>query len=327
MNDYDLIPTCLIHPKSIVLYNQIHWNVPHAKGHRGEHLPSISKDHNNIISDQAKRKLNRSIDYFLLLSKGLKQVSTFSGKTVNFRLTFVTLTLSSKQVHSDNEIKSKLLDHFLTECRSRWHVEHYLWRAEKQKNGNIHFHVLTNKFIGHQELRDTWNRIQNKLGYVNRYRSNMKEYHKSGFTIRPELLRHWPAKAQKMAYTKGIGNDWSSPNSTDIHSIRFVNDVRAYFCKYLTKNEPSGPLNGRLWSCSESLSKIPGASLVIDSAIQSELSLILQSHGSHTYDSSYFSVIKINLSDLIKLHCTVLVSSFSEFFYFYFYSQYSLESG
>jgi len=93
----------------------------------------------------------------------------FRGSKKKIQLVLATLTLSSKQVHSDKEIKSKILEPFIKKLKYEYDIVNYFWRAEPQKNGNIHFHLVIDKFIDKIDLQDYWNDCQNKLGYVDRY--------------------------------------------------------------------------------------------------------------------------------------------------------------
>jgi hypothetical protein len=81
-------------------------------------------------------------------------------------------------------------------------VSRYVWKYEKQGNGNIHYHILTDKFIPYRELRDNWNRIIEKHNYI--YQFKLKHGH-------------------------------TDPNTTDIHSLKKVNNVPQYLSKYMIK--------------------------------------------------------------------------------------------
>ncbi|GAH86291.1 unnamed protein product, partial [marine sediment metagenome] len=61
----------------------------------------------------------------------------------------------------------------------------YVWRAEKQENGNIHFHFIVDNFIPWNELRNTWNRIQQNLGYISRFSEAQRLKHINGFSFDP----------------------------------------------------------------------------------------------------------------------------------------------
>ena len=205
-----------------------------------------------------------------------------------------------------------------------------VWRAEKQKNGNLHFHLLTDKFIPFLELRDVWNRITEKLGYVSRYRDEMRNFHANGFNVRKDLLPNWNYRSQVRAYREGTKNDWQSPNSTDVHSVRKILNLKAYLIKYLTKDEHIDPetgeikddlmkQQGRIWGCDQQLGSARGATVDIDSSLSSELASLIRNDEIHHYHDSYFDVFYIDFpklagigaGELFKTFCDYLVQHFN----------------
>lgn len=269
--------------------------------------------HHGKISKTAERKINRAIDYMLFLAKPKRLPHTKHGKGLSFRLNFVTLTLSSEQIHTDHEIMSRVFSPFLNSLRQKWHVSNYIWRAERQGSGGIHYHVITDKWIPWSELRDVWNRHQESLGYVSRYRQNQQLWHRDGFRPRPDLYQKWPLSKQKKAYEEGCRHDWNSPNSSDVHSLRLVFNVRAYFKKYMTKEGQNSDIKGRLWGCSERLSCIQGGRAAVYSKIDDDLARIQNDKTVKSYSSEYFTTIYITPADLRRLGCMEILSVFEEF--------------
>lgn len=172
------------------------------------------------------------------------------------RMRFVTLTLPASQQHSDNELKRVFSTWFLGLLKRKFGVENYVWRAETQKTGGLHFHVLIDRPVPHTALRRIWNSCLEPLGYIDRYRANQKAWHSKGFKVRPELFGQWNAKKQREAYEKGVIDNWSNPNTTDIHALKNVKNVVAYVVKYVSKNNPSRAVEGRLWGCSDGLREL-----------------------------------------------------------------------
>ena len=175
-----------------------------------------------LISDKAQTHLCQKVDWMVYLALPKKIYPDRPHCKLKFRLNMLTLSLSSPQMHDDNTIKRELLQPFLDTLRKTWKCTIYLWRAETQKNGNIHFHLITDVYIPWWKIRNRWNDIQNKLGYVDRWK------HKAKIKI---------------------------PNSTDVHSIRHVKKLGAYLAKYCAKN-PKGAMytalqvkNGKLSPC------------------------------------------------------------------------------
>jgi hypothetical protein len=295
---FDIIPVLSIHPGAINTYSQVHWSPYRPNRPKIEHLKKSDKKHHGIVSPTARRKVGKAIDYLLYMANDKVLPDTAHGKSYNFKIAFITLTLPSKQIHSDNIIKEQCLNQFLVEIRLRYKAHNYLWRAEKQKNGNIHFHILVDKFIPWSEMRDRWNRIINKLGYIDRYRDEMIQFHKLGFTCRKDLLKHWDYQKQIKAYQKGKINDWQSPNSTDIHSLYKIHSVKDYVTKYCTKNETNSEVEGRMWGCNYELSDIKGATIVMDNDIKNELNELIKELKPRIYSSDYFSVIHVSINQL-----------------------------
>lgn len=95
----------------------------------------------------------------------------YSGqyKPKHSHITFITLTLPSKQIHSDNEIKRSVLMPFIQQIKRTNGVEQYFWAAEPQENSNLHFHLLVDRWIDKKILADRWNVATNHLGYLDRY--------------------------------------------------------------------------------------------------------------------------------------------------------------
>ena len=266
--------------------------------------------HHGIISKQAKKKITTAINYLVYMSPPKLNRHPYYDRANVFCLNFITLTLSSSQIHSDNEIKSLLLEPFLNTCRKKWKVNYYIWRAEKQENGSLHFHICTNRFIPWNELRNIWNAYQQNLGYVTRYRENQVAWHRQGFRYRPELSKQWNRKAQVKAYKDGLLHDWSNPNSTDVHSLHHVSNVKAYFVKYLTKQEQNANIDGRLWGCSYNLTNLQGARTFAEGSAGDEIHGIMNDPRCKIYKADYFTVIYFPAGILSESDFPILYSLF-----------------
>ena len=297
-SELTLIPTAIVNPSGIVIYNQIIWDpIKPSQKHQisqaeiaeenTARILNSSRKANGNVSKHAKRKMSKAIEYLVTTSYEKKVKEKVYGKTIIVKVAFITLTLPSAQTHTDSEIINRCLNSFLIEIRKFYNVNKYVWRAEKQQNGNIHFHILTDKFIPWNELRNRWNRIINKLGYVDRFQE--KHGHRT-------------------------------PNSTDVHSTRKIKNLKSYLTKYLTKNENTTKENtnpevetaskiskmetnyksstGRIWGCSHNLSKIQGFKSEIDSEISEELTKVVNQKEVRKYESTYFTVIILTITSL-----------------------------
>jgi hypothetical protein len=264
--------------------------------------PEQFKDnsHHGIISKIAAKKITRAIDYLVYIAKPKELPNTLHGKGFKFKLNFITLTLSSVQIHSDSDIMNEIFQPFLNTLRQKFKVNNYVWRAEKQANGNIHYHICTDKFIHWNEIRNSWNKHQQKLGYVSRYRDEMHAFHINGINYRLDLLKVWPLVKQEKAYIEGVKHDWDNPNSSDVHSLKHVNNIRAYFIKYMTKSGQSSNIEGRLWGCSVNLSKLVGGQTELCAEIEDEVLKLINSKKAHFYKKDFYSCLFFEASVINK---------------------------
>ncbi len=327
---YDFIPYVSITPRRLSMYHVC--QNKRSRSHDVNFL-SDSKDFNKpqgIISQKAKQNIETAVDWLLYMADDKKTFCKIKGSLFKFKSTFITLTLSSAQIHSDNEIKSQLLNQFLIEAKKKWHISNYIWRAESQYNGNIHFHILCDKFVPWEELRHLWNRIQNKLGYVDRYHSNMKAFHQFGFQKRDDLVKNiyhkgrmirkgWSIDMQRKAYRNGIESNWYDPNSTDIHSVKLINDLGRYLSKICSQNlapvgiEMSKKINklkfsgeiidqfrkidGKLWGLSNFLSRCKKIVFEVSSEMGEELNNIKSFFKNQVFECDYATMVNVKIEE------------------------------
>ena len=281
----------------------------------GSKLPDQFQDnhHYGRISPVALKKITRAVQYLTFLVPKKRRYHTPDGRSGNYFLNFITLTLSSQQIHTDNEIKRLILEPFLNECRKRFKVASYIWRAERQENGNVHFHIISDRFIWWNDLRNSWNYFQERLGYVSRYRFSMQEFHKEGFQPRKDLQNSWPIHKQLSAWRTGVRTDWTSPNSTDVHSLRSIGNVRSYLTKYITKSDDHSDIEGRLWGCSYNLTNLTGAVEFADGQISQDLDILMRSQQVKIYKTDYYTVIFFDPGILATLHLVILLAQLRQF--------------
>ena len=252
MPDFLIVPYVKLFPNKITYFERPD-NVIFSEKQKETHENlKDNTNRSNDLSENSRRRLKEKIDIMIFRAE-VKKITGRITKNKNieteiltekkekyknpiwFKLSMITITLSSKQSHSDIEIKTGLLNPFLKELNRKFNVKNYIWKAEKQENGNIHFHIIIDKYIKHQEIRSIWNRIQNLPGfeYVNKFRKNQKEFYHNGFRYNtnsedsPEL--------QQKKYQKKVAEDFKNPNSTDVHSLKYIRKTAAYLAEYMTK--------------------------------------------------------------------------------------------
>lgn len=281
-------------PHSIVVYKRFEG---FGNSKTEQELANLEKgkngEYNGYMSPTTSRKVRSLIENWMLaleynITRGwsmtLKEALENPKIKQEYAPTFVTLTLASEQLHDDNFIKKNLLWRFIQEMQRKESVKFYFWRAEPQANGQIHFHILLDKYIHWSKIRKVWNLILKDNGYIDKYRENQEKKHVGGFNFDKEqctfkLLeiykrcqekkQNYDAKTERAneykrqlkAYNEGILCNWTNPNSTDIHSIMNVKSITAYVIKYVTKDKDQSDkdgsttriITGRIWGCSDEL--------------------------------------------------------------------------
>lgn len=261
------IPFASVSPEKISLYARPLDGFSY--GHRfSANIQNLSNnDTDGKISKKANAKIERAISYLLFNAKPKSVMEHTTGKRFTFLVNFITLTLPAQQMHSDNEIKKVCLNNFLTVARKNG-LKNYVWRAEAQpQTGNIHFHITTDHFIHYNSIRKWWNQSVNLLGYLELFKA--KFHHDNPNSTDVHSVKHIRKLASYLS--KYLGKNKSFPC---IGELRLIDGKPTEFLygspEY--KSEAGGkkkgkviacilgsrvrPITGRLWGCSESLSKI-----------------------------------------------------------------------
>lgn len=313
-------PNISISPNKIALYHSIHVEDGSLFRNPDRKMP-ISNSHQGQVSQKSSSRIKSKINW--LIYKSNKQHVKYPNGTIssNFRISFITLTLPSRQIHSDKEIK-QCLDRFLTILRNRYKMKDYVWKAELQGNTNIHFHITTNVYIHHLTIRSIWNRCINRLGYVDRYQKkyNVMSY-QSYFTVMKKNSKKYgnPLSVSniKKSFDFGQRTNWSSPNSTDVKTVFKVNSLSAYIAKYLTKSlsgnskeksnnssrttqERIKAFGGRIWFCSRSLSCLTTYTSIFCNAYHSLVVKLLSTCNVTMKHYEFVSVIYFNIEKIPK---------------------------
>jgi hypothetical protein len=219
----DFEPKLRIKGNSIVTYGQIANPNSRALSEAEKLLLIPTERPYSLFATKSRKRLKNSLTNWIdtvtlarsfLKSKDLKPISQH---------TFITLTLSSKQIHCDKILKRELLNKFLIQCSRDYNMKNFIWKAEVQGNGNLHYHILTEVYIPWRELRTKWNKIQDEFDYL-------------------------------ADYKKKFNN--TDPNSTDIHGLKKIKNVLAYVGKYMSKNEIGRPICGHTWGRSDSIAQL-----------------------------------------------------------------------
>lgn len=282
--------------KSILIYDQYEGSSNSALGTwRSLNMKKIREGkYNGTMSAGAKKRMTRAIVLLCESSQRQKVFNEFTKKNFMHQMSFITLTVADDTKNlNGREAYDKLLIHFLQWLRRTKKVTSYIWKAELQQRGQIHYHITTPTYISWLSIRTKWNILQKEAGLLDDF--NKK-------------FGHW------------------NPNGTDVHEVRKIKDMASYLCKeiikscqnelvkfakvpeknvmnkklisatikkittaYLTKLQG---LNSKVWDCSTNLKTNKYFSLVSESMHEEFLMMAVNNEVCELYKGERFQIYK-----------------------------------
>lgn len=217
-------------------------------------LKNLTRGFRSGTVSEATRKKIAKYCRVLGIASEKRTVRNGKGEYIKFLTSFITLTLPSDQRHDDSFITKEILGVFLDKCRKLGMLQNYVWRAEKQKNGNIHYHILTDTFASFSFFKRIWHLACEKHGYISAYQNRFSSmafetYRQQKFNAKRS------ASAVASAYATGQRTNWTNPPSLDIAHLDDISAVSKYVAKYISKNADGSDniVNGRSWGASQSV--------------------------------------------------------------------------
>lgn len=260
-----VIPYLQFRSKSIVQYNlqdRSHQSASsifrtEAQKQAAEKLKEV-KTYSGMVSTCSRKRLTKAIE-FLLTAAPEKRILMDNGEYLKFRINFITLTISStSKMIKGKEAHKLLLEPFLLWLKRKHGLKMYLWKAELQERGQLHYHLITDCYVPWRWLRDKWNALQKENGYLEDY------YH------------GYDGESGQMRYSYDA-------NSTDVHSIYKEKDLVGYVKKEIFKyikrigselgkeDQNKETIGGKVWDCSLNIKQARYYATEVDSIVDYRL--------------------------------------------------------
>jgi hypothetical protein len=124
----------------------------------------------------------------------------------------------------------------------------YIWKAELQKRGQLHYHITTDRFVGYEEIRAKWNELQYKAGYLESFHRKFGHYNPNGTDV------HAVYKETKdiVGYLKKkIMSEYKKRDYQAKKEQR--NENKAIISEYTKDLQNKKTIGGKVWDCSLNL--------------------------------------------------------------------------
>jgi len=217
--DDDRSTTIRVRPTCILSIPNRRKSILHKARHK-----VIRSDANGILSVNATRKLRNAMRWLIACSSLKQCYEKEKKRMVDYRINMCTLTF--KKNMQDDEFARKLLGMWLDMAKHRFGLERYIWKAEPQERGAIHFHLCCGVYLPYKEVCYTWNRLLYRNG-IRQVNANSTDVH--------AVEEEWNAEAYLTDY--------------------LMNEA---------KHSGRRRVTGRLWGCDRKLSKAGKFSLHYD---------------------------------------------------------------
>lgn len=177
----------------------------------------------------------------------LRDKCTAFYRSCGAQKTFCTLTFIQS---IDDQTAVSILNKFLTQLRDDYSRFKYIWVAERQENGNIHFHCIFNQRLPVRRYNALW--------VLQQYNSGLRFENIS------------PAEIRQRYEDDSIHEIL---NPFDIKKIKSVYGLSFYLTKYITKNRSEG-FTCLAWHCSRNVSRLFTKTIVSRSCMQAVASFV-----------------------------------------------------
>lgn len=189
----------------------------------------------------------------------VRDKATALHRVLTTEKTFMTLTFITGV---EDKKAVLILNNFLTTLRleNKKKKIHYLWVAEKQENGNIHFHMVLNKRIKIFRMNALWVLCQYNAGL---------RFQDVGYE---EIKSRYEISMKNNTGRKFTGSIEEILNPLDVEKIKSIYGLNYYLTKYITMNKSKG-VDCAAWHCSRVVSKLFTKTVVHRSTFSAAMSI------------------------------------------------------
>ena len=279
-------------------YNYGHEQFDESYFKKLENLNEGQKRSKTISDQQRKKILNRAFWLGTIASE--KEVLGKNGRVLKYKLSFITLTLPGNSKMVAKDLNKKALNTFLTNMRRNVNMQNYIWRLEWQKNGKIHYHIITDAAVNYHYVRHVWNRIMKETGHMADYTKKFENMNLGEYTnhirqvvkgeVNHNKIREW--------YVKGNREGWENPNSVDVVKVFDEKSLNYYLAKYISKDDGNDDLTGRIWGSSSELAQATEITHHLQDVLEFAYYQSVNHHKGEIFEMDYCTIVFVDWSNL-----------------------------
>lgn len=226
---------------------------------------------------EPKKEIIKEIEEKPVKSYGLRKT-----KIRNKILNFFNLNASKKfcafysisfPVEISDEIGYKVLNTWLTRCRKDCGLKSYLWVAERQKNGTLHFHLITHNYMSIRQVNEFMKQCL------------ITQFTKGLLNCKYKVLENYNGVDVDNLYHSKKGRN----KNQRLSKADSTRKLSMYLTKYISKNDTK---SDRLpWHCSRDISAL-FISINYQDVSNLEIADLIQDNPEAvtTYEKEYFTM-------------------------------------
>jgi hypothetical protein len=218
------LPVLQLRHDALLLYYEPQYSLSLSAKWKQQKLSNFKekKNYSGAVTLHTRKRISKAVTLMSQASEKKIIFNPITNRKEKFQFNFITLTISKFEKHlTPKEAYPIIFKPFLQWLTKSKNVNTYIWKSELQKNGQLHYHIVTNTWIHWKEIRNKWNYLLSKNGLLDNYIKN---------------------------------HNHANANSTDVHRVHHVKSMSRYLHKELSKSiQNSTATRGKIWDCSTNL--------------------------------------------------------------------------
>lgn len=265
-----------------ITYN-LEWT-DYATRNRNKNLAlnfSGEKNYKGQMTKSGKKLIEKRLTAWLTSMIVYNKKHPEINKKLKHLPTFITLTLSDDTTKTDKELKRQLLELFLKQIKYNYDIKHIFWKAEKQKNGRLHFHLVADNYIPAKKIQIIWNKLQKKIGLIENYK-------------------------------KKYGGE--NPPSTHVKAVDRMKKPVKYCMKYVSKDDKDQVIDGAVFRFSNELLNLKPYSFLLEKFESKELNENINKNITSNFDSDWYGSMDFKNTDVVTLMPDKLKTDYEKYY-------------